>query len=341
MSEETSSKARFLIEQGDMGIEPGKRYPVVRGDDIHSQIWRATNGATEADHNRHLLWPQIKAQKENPHLYIIKRVAKRKVGRLALPVFGITDASIDDILPRNLTADQFTNLYAAVSFANSDGVILRAHVTIAWSLLGYKDHDEIAEVLSKRFIKHYAQWCRDNDATPMWIYTHECSPQVGLHTHFLCAVPDELLVAFRAWIKGRVGTITLTNPPSKRAVRVVAPPSDPLGRQWRMFQYICKSVAPYAIIKSPDHAETEEGSVFVADLIQFGYENPGEIKCKNREGTSANIGASARKDVGFTSLLEQGVLDVRRLYGGEVYRQWQEWCAREELLAWMDSGVGL
>jgi len=334
----SSSKARSLIERGDMGIEPGKRYPEVHGDDLYSQIWRATNGATEADHKRHLYWLRKQEQDARPHIYLIKRMARRKLKNSVPPTIGFIDTSFDEDLPRNLTVEQFINLYSAVAFANSGGIILGAHVIIAWKLAGYEDHNEISAALGDKFIKHYSQWCRDNELSPLWVYTHECSTQMGLHTHFLCAVPEDLTAAFRKWVNKRLGEISRIKPLPKRVVKVVAPPSNRLDRQWRMFQYICKGVVPYGTIKS---AQPDGESVFVADLIQFAYESPGEIKCKNREGTSAFLGPSNRKKVGFQSLLEQRVLDVRRLYGWEVYHEWQRWCARQELPAIMDSLAGL
>jgi hypothetical protein len=339
MSESPSPKARLLIERGDMGIEPGKRYPLVWGDDIYSQIWRATNGATETDHSRNRRWLLLQEQKANPHIYVTKRIAKRKIGRISPLILDVVNASLADVLPRNLTKKQFVNLYSAVSFANSGGIILRAHVTIAWGLLGYSDHDEISEALGDQFIKVYSQWCRDKQISAMWIYTHECSARMGLHTHFLCAVPDDLVPAFRAWVWRRMIAITRIGPPPKKAVKVVAPPSNPLGRQWRVFQYICKSVDPNAVFQPPGQIEPGQGSVFMSDLIQFLYECPGEIKCKNREGTSVNIGPSARKKAGFVSALEKGILDIHSLYGGETYLEWQNWCARQELFLWMDGSA--
>jgi len=150
----------------------------------------------------------------------------------------------------------------------------------------------------------------------------------------LTAIPYEARPDFRKWVKARLTKLSRSAALVKGAYKIVAPPSDPIKRQWIYFQYICKGLDPSAKVKA---SVGDEEIVALADLVQFEYENPGLMNCKNREGVSQNIEQTARNECGFRSLLDHGVIDIRRLYAGEEYADWERERAIKELSEWLSK----
>lgn len=312
---------RFLMERGDMGFAPGGKFPAALGNSLRAQIWRATNGSSEKQYH----WVLRKQDESRmPHIYSWKILARRKRGKSEEAAISISTSKDGQVLPRHMTKEQFINLYGCIAFANRHGVILNVHVIISWKLLGYEDHSEATQALQKGFLKHLKEWYYSKcpDGPPhAWIHSNECSGRIGFHTHILTAIPDALRPEFRKWVKSRLKKISRAGSLIPGAHKIVAPPSNPIKRQWIFFQYICKGLDPLAKVKV---SVGNEEMVALADLIQFEYESPGVITCKNREGASRNIEKTARKKEGFRSLLDQGIVDVRRLYAGEEYTKWQK-----------------
>lgn len=105
--------------------------------------------------------------------------------------------------------------------------------------------------------------------------------------------------------------------------------------QWRQFGYLMKAVDPLATL--PIYSGSD-ASVPLADLVRWGCESPGEVKCKLHFGIAREIGTAARAEAGYRSLLDQGVTDVRLLFGDWDYRQWQ-WWREKSRYAELDQGT--
>ena len=219
---------------------------------------------------------------------------------------------------RRLTAAQFVDLYSAVAYANSLGLVMNSHVCITWGLLGILDHTEAANTLTDRVIKPLRQWCKDHMGRDQlaWLYVHENGRTHGFHTHMILAIPNDLRIAFKGWLKNRLSALCREGSMPKEAFHINAYPSDRIGRQWRHFQYLTKG------IDGSDELSACVGwhsHVPVGRLINAPLENPGDVQCRKKCGVSNLIGVKARQRAGFRSLLEHGVTDVRRLYAGSEY----------------------
>jgi hypothetical protein len=233
-------------------------------------------------------------------------------------VFRMPISYKDSIGGRRLNAAQFVNLYSAVAFANTLGLVMNAHVSITWRLLGIHNHTEAAIILTDRVFKPLRQWYayqtgRDQFA---WLYVHENGQTHGLHTHLMFAIPNDLRPAFRRWLRLRLSDLCRHGSIPKGAYYIAAPPSDRIGRQWRYFQYLTKG------LNGSDELPAKVGwqsHVCVGDLIRRPLENPGDVFCKKKCGVSNLIAIKTRQTAGFRSLLEQGVTDVRRMYAGMEY----------------------
>ena len=309
--------ARFLIERGDCGYRPGEKFPVVGGHSDDAQILRAVIGRNEGEYEKSLEYEDARRRFSTAVAlgYGKKVVAgpKRwKAAREHHRWHRTLKTTFNDpfALPRHIKGHEFVRLYNAVAFANSKNAILNVHLTISWKLLGYGD-DEAADLpLSKLFIKNYTQWCSDNDIDCIWIYSNEFSGVAGLHTHLMTSVSEEMQDAFRGFVEKRLQEINRLRSLNGAACDISIPKSRQVARQWIRFQYLCKGVDQNARLK---HANGID-SMFVSDLIRFGYENPGSVGCRRRCGVSRNLDKSARKEAGFVSTLEKGYLNVNLLY---------------------------
>ncbi|WP_206951012.1 hypothetical protein [Trinickia acidisoli] len=220
---------------------------------------------------------------------------------------------------RYLTASQCVDLYSAVAFANSIGLLMDVHVSITWGLLGIEDHSEAAKALRYEFFKHLHDWYRHKvpGGRPfVWLYVHEDGRTHGFHTHILTAIPNELRPAFRKWVEARLTAISRADGLHKDAFEIRAAPSDPIYRQWCWLQYLLKSVSATAEVSS---VVGTSPFARVAQLILSRRGRPGNVRCKKKCGVSNAIGKQSRRKAGFRSLMERGVADVRRLYAGLEY----------------------
>ncbi|WP_175900718.1 hypothetical protein [Burkholderia vietnamiensis] len=224
---------------------------------------------------------------------------------------------------RHLTASQFANLYSAVAFANSIGIVLNVRLSITWGLLGIEDHSVAADAMRYKFFKHLQDWYENkvpDDRPFVWLYVHEVGRTHGFHTHIMTAIPRALLPAFREYVAARLANVSRVGTPLHKGVfHIEAPPSDPIGRQWRGLQYLAKGVSAKAEVSS---VVGTAPFARVAELTPEPLKSPGDIRCPNNCRVSNNIGKESRRKAGFRSLLERGIADVRRLYAGMEYLEY-------------------
>ena len=208
-----------------------------------------------------------------------------------------------------LTAAQAKDLYDAVAYANTLGLVMNCHVSITWGLLGIVDHTEAANTLTHRVIKPLRQWYKDRTGRDQlaWLYVHENGRIHGFHTHLMLAIPNDLRLAFRDWLESRLSDVCRLDSMPKEASHITAYRSDPIGRQWIYFQYLIKGIDENEALPARVGWNSH---IPVSRLIKFGLENPGEVQCKKKCGVANLIGVKARQRAGFRSLLDQGVTDV-------------------------------
>lgn len=192
-----------------------------------------------------------------------------------------------------LTAAQSKDLYGAVAYANTLGLVMNCHVSITWGLLGILDHTEAANTLTHRVIKTLREWYKNHIGRDqlVWLYVHENGRIHGFHTHLMLAIPNDLRMAFREWLKSRLSDVCRLDSMTEEAWHVTAPPSDPIGRQWIYFQYLIKGIDENETLPSRVGWHTH---IPISRLIRFGVENPGNVRCRKKCGVSNLIGAKAR-----------------------------------------------
>ncbi len=292
-------RARTLRESGWAGL-PRKYEHKCVGTGLNCQLAQATFGADKA------VWDRAIAS-EHP--------ASTDYGFYA---FNERFSHKNNPGGVRLKRTQFNDLYSAIAYANTLGLVMNCHVSITWGLLGILNHTEAAKTLTHRVIKALRQWYKDRTGRDQlaWIYVQENGRIHGFHTHLMLAIPNELRMPFREWLKSRLSDVCRLDSMPKEAFHVTAPPSDRIGRQWRYFQYLTKGIDESEMLPARVGWNSH---IPVSRLINIGVENPGDVQCRKKCGVSNLIGVKARQRAGFRSLLDQGVTDVRRLYAGMEY----------------------
>ena len=296
---EQEQRARNLRESGWAGLLRKYEHRCV-GTGPNCRVFRATFGADKET------WDQAMAS---------ERPASTDYGSY---VFNECFSHKNRPGGRRLTAAQFVDLYSAVAYANTLGLVMNCHISVTWGLMGIVDHTEAANTLTHRVIKALRQWYKNHTGRDQlaWLYVHENGRIHGFHTHLMVAIPNELRKAFRDWLKSRLSDICRLDSMSKAASHVKAPPSDRIGRQWLYFQYLTKGIDEKEVLPA---SVGWQSHIPVSRLIKLGLENPGEVQCRKKCGVSNLIGVKARQRAGFRSLLDLGVTDVRRMYAGLEY----------------------
>lgn len=265
-----------------------------------------------------------------PYIYEKKIVGRKKWKRMLS--LGSAPAVPAGATICDISRERFINLYSGVAFANRCGCVMNAHLTVAWTLLGLSDEeafDWAFEMMQDRI----RDWFGRAHSTPVWMYSNERSVRSGLHTHWLLSVPPEGAVSFGAWAGETFLTRCGAMGSPENAIRL-DPISNMFG-QWRLFQYLCKGIKQRARML-PACRAADGLPVYLGDLIEFAYEPTWDVLGRRRMGMSDSINTKQRElgyiDEGmlphrrapnFKSLLELGVIDVRRLYSDEYYREWE------------------
>lgn len=235
--------------------------------------------------------------------------------------------------------DEAGRLYNAIAFAQwSYGLVMNAHMTVMWGLLGVRDHRHATDVLSK-FNHEAAKWFRvegsgrrrKGTGTQTWggrslfvnAFIHENTTGRGFHTHQLFHAPDGKAKPFADWatmrlaeLAGLVMPVTAAlyfTPSTQRdgfsphAKRFKA---NELERCWAYFRYLIKNIDP-DLTKQVNGQSNLQRVIFRTDVA---HTEPPPVCCTRLFGCSENISVGEQKAAGFVSKFESG--NWEELYNG-------------------------
>jgi hypothetical protein len=283
----------------------------------------------------HEHWPHLPDQFPPP-----KR--KPRVRRISNPWWQVKTR------PSSLRRE-VVGLYNAMAFAMwQHGLVMNAHMTIAWAELGIRDHRRAADLLplfnheaskwlsvgaSSRPRKRASARSWEEGSKHIWIYVHEHGRDQGFHTHELMHIPRTKATAFAEWARRCIGRLAGGGSATETAVYITPvtkrrgfQPYDggnklaAVSRHWAWFRYLTKTL-------HPDHRERVPGSFIEASARNIFH--PDEpfvetepVSCEKIAGCSENIGKAAQRKAGFKSRFDAG--DWQALYEGfelDEYRQ--------------------
>jgi hypothetical protein len=303
--------ARTLWQSGDVWMESGKSFSrgrsPVTGRGFYASLTLATVGHDATQHMRTL--------RHDPRIFGNPR--RSRVRDFYHPPRGGTDTTFA------LRLKEVEKVYDAVAFANWCGLVLNARVTIAWFLLEGCTAKECAAMF-EQLKKNLVQWLLDKGPPysgapwPAYVFVHETTGEDRWHTHMRFAVPPHLAAAFRREVDNalrrviapRIWPTADAQPGAKgraeflrRRVGLVKPfnpkqPTPITGDQWIGVMYMLKGADPNKEVARLDHATGSGGGykpVFLTDLIDWTYENPGQPWIGKRVGFAEALGPTSRR----------------------------------------------
>lgn len=242
--------------------------------------------------------------------------------------------------------DEAGRLYNAIAFAQwCYGLVMNAHVTINWGLLGVADHRHAADILSK-FNQESAKWLkvdsrgrrRKNTEVRTWggkslycyAYIHENTNERAFHTHQLFHAADGKAKAYSEWAscrlaelagqKGVVPDAVFFTPGTKRdgfSPHISRFKSNEVERCWVYFRYLVKNLDPN-LPKYVEGRSSNQRAIFKAET---NYVEPPPVYCQKLFGCSENIAEGQQKAARFVSKFDSGKWD--ELYNGSELAEFQ------------------
>jgi hypothetical protein len=242
--------------------------------------------------------------------------------------------------------DEAARLYRCLSFAmNWYGVVMNGHMTVAWEVLGIRDHVGAAKVLTE-FNARMGKWLKVDGSgrkrkgikSTTWgvpdnyfyAFVHEHTRDHGFHTHQLIAVSDGKARAFAERAVPVLKRLTGVSHVPANAV-VFTPGTKGEGfvpylprfkkneveRCWIWFRYLAKNLSPHEFARAGDRCVPQR-DVF---RIRRVFVPPHPVSCSDLFGCSQNIGVGAQMAAGFVSKFDQG--DWQRLYDDSDLAEWR------------------
>lgn len=241
----------------------------------HADVARAVYGATNEEFAAAVEHDMEMLSHDRPHIFGVKS-RFRSVG-----------AQIPSSQSRLISEAEFSELYTAAEFAAEFKLWLDTTVTLNWRLMGVEDE---AEKYFLAFTKCLREWM-PRGVPHAWIYSHECSPDLGLHTHMALYVRPSDRRGFREWAMGWPGRQFGERIP--RSMRVRVHRNEQSWLHWVTFSYLMKGYDPFAVVRSGRNT-SDRKSIYLGDLIAAPFRDPGPVKLRNRVGSSASLKATAR-----------------------------------------------
>lgn len=242
--------------------------------------------------------------------------------------------------------DEVARLYRCLSFAmNQYGVTMNGHMTVAWEVLGIRDHVRAAEVLTE-FNARMGKWLKVNGngrkrkginsttwGVPeryFYAFVHEHTRDRGFHTHQLIGISDGKARAFAERAVKVLKRLTGVSVVPANAV-VFTPGTrgdgfapylprfkkNEVERCWIWFRYLAKNLSPHEFAQFGDRSALQR-DIF---RIKRVFVQPQLVTCSDLFGCSQNIGMGAQREAGFVSKFDRG--DWQNLYDDSDLNEWK------------------
>lgn len=242
---------------------------------------------------------------------------------------------VQSMKPRRavLTAGEVVKVYNATSFAmRHHGVVMNTHITIAWRLMGIRDHAEATRVLTA-FNHEAAKWLtvgsgpaklrrrmtkrsQAGGSQHMFVYVHENARDMGFHTHMLAFIPPAKAALFKEWARGCLHRLSGYKGMHEATLHVTGNNSGTETQRvawcWSRFRYLIKTLEPTWRVRNDEGEWVESRAIFKPNR-HFIEASP--VHCAQVASGSRNIWTKAQAKAGFVSRYRvNGELD--RLYDG-------------------------
>ncbi|MCA1875925.1 hypothetical protein HW573_11390 [Agrobacterium genomosp. 3] len=332
--------ARAVHEAGGPG--PNERF-VADGLGEHTRLLQAIHGVNRDDRQELFQAELAREIGDRPHVFVKKWKGRLRGGYLkasTLPETVLETSHNADgaarqvlIMPKSDQASrlideaEFAELYSACEFAHEFGLPLDTMITVTWSLLGCRSDDEVKKGF-QALLKCIGDWLGQRGWPCAYIYCHENSAMLGLHSHIALHVPGGTVAGrsslglkqlsapehprrqFKAyvkkWVERRFGCVAIGS------VRITGALVEQPWLTFLRLGYMTKGFERGALVQSAKYAP-DGRDVFLGDLIPFRWRDPGPVSVK-RCGVSQSLGPTQRR-TGVPGGLERFYADPVKLRG--------------------------
>ncbi|MGP2492564.1 hypothetical protein ACTDI4_13165 [Mesorhizobium sp. PUT5] len=229
-----------------------------------------------------------------------------------------------DQASRLIDEAEFAELYSACEFAHEFGLPLDTMITITWSLLDCRSDNDVKKGFQS-LLKCIGDWLGQRGWPCAYIYCHENSAALGLHSHIALFVPGgsppglkrlsatehprrQFKAYLKKWVERRFGGV------ARGSVRITGALVEQPWLTFLRLGYISKGFERGALVQSAKYAP-DGRDVFLGDLIPFRWRDPGPVSVK-RCGVSQSLGPTQRR-TGVPGGLERFYADPVKL-GGDL-----------------------
>ncbi len=313
--------ARAVHEAGGPGVDE-----VFATDGLgpHTLLMQAIHGVNR-DHRNEVFQAEFASEiADRPHIFLKKWKGRLRDGYLkaSAPEMKPPEVWIGPdgvarqvlVLPnadqasRLIDEAEFAELYSACEFAHEFGLSLDTMITITWSLLGCRGDDDVRKGFQS-LLKCIGDWLGQRGWPCAYIYCHENSTKLGLHSHIALHVPGgtaagrsslglkqvsatehprRLFKAYvKKWVERRFGGV------ATGSVRITGALVEQPWLTFLRLGYMTKGFERGALVQSAKYAP-DGRDVFLGDLIPFRWRDPGPVSVK-RCGVSQSLGPTQRR----------------------------------------------
>lgn len=197
------------------------------------------------------------------------------------------------VATNSISRTQFSKARRAVAFANCMGMVMNTAVDITWSTVGVTGDASVAR-RQMAFLDALRRWFDRNGVTAAWVWVLEQGETLGLHSHILMHVPDELTLEFRNYAKATLTRIVkrpLLNTDDLKTLLIQHRRREQIIPQWWRFRYMMKGVKPNLVLVV---GEEFGQAMNYADRVGVSPKPQGDVGVK-RLGVSRALDDSAFK----------------------------------------------
>jgi hypothetical protein len=214
---------------------------------------------------------------------------------------------------RYIRRDQIIGLYTAIMFANYQGSVLNAEVTVSWRLAGIVGSKPVTAAFNL-FMDRYRKFMGHRKSPAHYYAVFENHSKIGYHSHMALHVPDKIRDAFHDWRRGvAADLVDGADPGNLFEVRVHK--DDNVFSQWKWFQYCMKGLDPRLY-----RAEKEFGAKDLNSLAGVLRRETGFVEMQ-RVRISRSLGATARAKAQYAPPYYMTRADWKTRYSDAEYQR--------------------
>ncbi len=193
---------------------------------------------------------------------------------------------------RYIDRKTFYRIYEGIQFANYQGAVMNAELSVNWEMAGYsspEDIDQAFEALTQRWRKY----CAHRELPNFYYGVFENGKEYGYHSHLHLHVPQWTRKFFRRWLATAL-MLPDRSPMPSTMFEVRLHKDDHFIGQWQWFKYLMKGVDPKL-----NQSERDTHGQKTFNQVMGVFRQAGGQVCIKRVRYSRSMGPKAMALVGY------------------------------------------